>query len=166
MYSHWLQVPIIGIEDKREITALLTITLAGELLPPQLIYAGKTNRCHPHSEFPDTWAITHSDNHWSNEGTMLQYADKILLPYLDVKRDHANQKALIILDVFAAHRCESFKEKLKSMNCFMVYVPAGCTGDLQPLDLSVNDEYKHLMKAAFIDFYSEQVAAEDDTAAL
>lgn len=156
---------ITGIDDKREITALLTISLAGELLPPQLIYAGKTDRCHAQCEFPDTWAITHSNNHWSNEETMLRYADTVLSPYLESKRRQPNQKALVILDVFAAHRCDSFKQKLKSMNCVMVYVPAGCTGDLQPLDLAVNDEYKRLLKAAFIDFYAEQVAKESDSLA-
>lgn len=40
-------VPISGLDDKREITVLLAVTLAGEYLPPQLLYQGKTERCHP-----------------------------------------------------------------------------------------------------------------------
>ncbi len=54
------QVPIIGLEDKREMTVLLACTLSGKLLHPQLIYAGRTSRCHPSVSFPDGWNITHS----------------------------------------------------------------------------------------------------------
>jgi hypothetical protein len=32
------QVKITGLNDKRQITALLTISKSGELLPPQIIY--------------------------------------------------------------------------------------------------------------------------------
>ena len=156
-------MPVIGTDDKRELTALLTISLSGELLPPQIIYAGKTNRCHSQYGFPDSWSVTHSPNHWSNEATMLEYCDSIVLPYLRKKRVHSNQKALIILDVFAAHRCETVKEKFNSMNCILVYVPAGCTGDLQPLDLAVNDEYKQLLKNCFIEFHANEIANENDT---
>ena len=46
------QVDVTGLDDKREMTALLACTLSGSLLPPQLIYAGKTTRCHPLVDFP------------------------------------------------------------------------------------------------------------------
>ena len=54
---------IKGIEDKREITALLALTLSGVLLPPQLLYLGKTDRCHPHVNFPPDWDVFHTNNH-------------------------------------------------------------------------------------------------------
>jgi hypothetical protein len=49
------QVEIIGIEDKRQITALLSCTMSGDLLPPQLLYQGKTQNCHPKVDFPEEW---------------------------------------------------------------------------------------------------------------
>ena len=45
----------------------------GEVLPPQLIYGGKSDRCHPPFDFPRDWLINRSLKHWSNEGTMLKY---------------------------------------------------------------------------------------------
>ena len=80
------QVEIRGLDDKREITVLLTVTLSGRLLPPQLIYAGKTKRCHPKQSFPDDWDIYHSPNHWSNEDTMLHYVQEIIIPYVSSTR--------------------------------------------------------------------------------
>ncbi len=57
------QVEGRGLDDKREITAILTATLAGELLSPQLLYAGKTPRCHPRQSLPSGWDIYHSPTH-------------------------------------------------------------------------------------------------------
>ena len=61
------QVDVRGLDDKREITALLTATLSGQLLSPQLPYAGKTSRCHPRQSFPSGWDIYHNPTHWSTE---------------------------------------------------------------------------------------------------
>ena len=66
-------IPIANLDDKRQITAVLAITMNGTYLAPQLIYQGKTERCHPRldgSSLPDGWDIWHSANHWSNEETM------------------------------------------------------------------------------------------------
>ena len=52
---------------------------------------------------------------------------------LDLPED---QTALAIFDVFAAHQCGSVLEKLQSNNIYQVFVPAGCTGELQPLDVT------------------------------
>ena len=56
--------------------------LVGDFLPAQLIYKGKTDRCHPHYQFPLSWDITHSSNHWSTETTMIQYVQNIIIPYV------------------------------------------------------------------------------------
>ena len=49
-YSDWTmeeqgsnKISIKGLNDKREITALLSITLSGNILPPQLLYTGKVS---------------------------------------------------------------------------------------------------------------------------
>ena len=80
------QVAVVGKEDKREITVLLTVTATGRLLPPQVIYQGKTPGCHPKVTFLAPWNITHSESHWSNEETMLEYVDQVLVPYVSHTR--------------------------------------------------------------------------------
>ena len=62
------RVEIVGMGDKRQITAVFGASLSGDFLPPQLIYTGKTPACHPKSvTFPADWHITHTENHWANE---------------------------------------------------------------------------------------------------
>ena len=41
------RMEIVGISDKRQITAVYCGTMAGEFLPLQLIYHGKTTACLP-----------------------------------------------------------------------------------------------------------------------
>ena len=71
--SNWTMekkhVEIAAIGDKHQITAVLACTLTGTLLPMQLIYEGKTEKCHLSVSFPVGWHVTPTDNHWANENT-------------------------------------------------------------------------------------------------
>ena len=67
---------------------------------------------------------------------------------------------LCIFDVFAAHRTESFMEKLEQNNIKFRFVPASCTGELQPLDLSGNDEFKTKVRESFVTWYSDEINQE------
>lgn len=76
------QVKVLGSDDKRQ------ITLSGKLLPLELIYQGLTDKCHPKVNFPKSWHITHSENHWSNEKTMCDYIDNVIIPYVERTREN------------------------------------------------------------------------------
>ena len=102
--------------------------------------------CLPQYKFPSTWHVTHSDNHWSNETTMKQYVEKIILPYVNDKRKELklphDQPALLIFDNFKAQTTSSILKLLDSHNLDIVLLPANCTDRLQPLDLSINKAAK------------------------
>lgn len=137
------QVDLIGKEDKREMTLLLSCTMSGLLLPPHLIYCGKTNKCHPNIIFPPGWDIYHSESHWSTEATMLHFIDYVLVPYVQsTKQKLGLDKDHFSLDVFAAHRCESVLKALENHHIKCCFIPPDCKGELQPLDLTVNQVFK------------------------
>ena len=57
-------VPVKGKGKGKQITGTFTVSATGRFLRMQLIYAGKTNRCHPQGiEFPPGFDVTHSHNH-------------------------------------------------------------------------------------------------------
>ena len=125
-----------------------------------MIYQGKTVGCHPKITFPAKWNVTHSDSHCSTEAT-IEYLDKDIILYVVETRNRLeladDQPALAVFDVFAAHRCSSVLAKLQSHNIHQVFVPAGCTSELQPLDIGVNQDFKQLMKNSFSRWYAEEV---------
>ena len=59
-------VPIKGVDDKRQITATFAVSATDKFLPIQVIYQGKTKRCLPKFRFPKSFHVTYTPNHWSN----------------------------------------------------------------------------------------------------
>ena len=66
------RIEILGIDDKRQITAVFAATKAGDFLPIQIIYKGKTKRSLPNVNSIGL-ASQLSENHWANEKTTKQY---------------------------------------------------------------------------------------------
>ena len=163
------RVEIVGISDKRQITAVLCGTMAGNLLPLQLIYQGKTSACLPRIDFPAGWHVTCTPNHWSNEEKMKDYLQLIIIPYVERKRKElklaADQPALAIFDVFKAQQTEDILTLLEEHNIHVVSVPANCTDRLQPMDLSVNKSVKEFMRSKFKEWYAAQVSKQLDEGA-
>ena len=60
-------VPIFGIDDKRSITAIFSITMENKFLPMQLIHKGKTSQSLPKIQFPNGFSLSANLKHYSNE---------------------------------------------------------------------------------------------------
>ena len=74
------RVEVIGTGDSCQKTAVFCGMIQGGFLPVQVVYAGKTEKCHPKFKFPPAWHIIHSPKHWSNKKTMQQYIEFMILP--------------------------------------------------------------------------------------
>ena len=171
--SHWTmakagsqRVEVVGLDDKRQITALFGCTITGDFLPMQLIYQGKTKACHAQVNFPKDWSITHTPNHWSNEDTMVEYIEKVFLPYVCKKRKELNlppnHPALAIFDVFKGQCTEAVLSLLEKNNIHIVTVPSNTTNRLQPLDASVNKPAKDFLRGKFNEWYADRIVKEGD----
>ena len=147
------RVEIAGIDDKCQITAVFAGTMSGESLPPQIIYKGKTSKCLPPTESPQDWHGTFTDNHWSNEATMITYLQRVLFPYIQQKRSQlglpTDFPALVIFDGFKAQCTKTILAMLKDEHIHIAIIPANCTDRLQPLDISVNKAVKECLRRQF-----------------
>ena len=79
-------VPIANVDHKRQITASFCVNIVGDFLPVQLIYRGITDKCHPKVKFPESFHITHSQNHWSNKNIVIEYLKKLICADIKSKR--------------------------------------------------------------------------------
>ena len=149
--------------DKRQITAVIASSFDGVLLPIQLIFQGKTERCEPtNNDNIDSagFHITHSYNHWSNQETMVQYIDLIIVPYVkqQIAAHHlpAESQVILILDCWSVHKSAEFRnhvyKKYKFIN--LVFVPANCTSELQVADYVLNRPFKHGITRRFNEWAS------------
>ena len=147
------RVELAGLNDKRQITAVLCATLAGEFLPVQLIYQGKTMACLPRYVFPNDWDVTFTPNHWSNEDKMKEYITNIIISYIERKGKELkllpDHPALAIFDEFKGQLTPGVFSLLEANNVFVVKVPPNCMDRLQSMDLSVNKAMKELLRKNF-----------------
>jgi hypothetical protein len=151
-------VPVVGAEDKRQITAVVASSLYGDMLPLQLIFQGKTERCEPDATAASKAArvhITHSANHWSNVTTMQQWVQHVLLPHAElcIQRHglRADASIILLLDVWSVHTSEEFRMWLRKQQprIHLVYVPANCTSKLQPADVALQRPFKSHIRNEF-----------------
>ena len=92
---------------------------------------------------------------------MIQFVDNVIIPYIDdIPLSEKSEKTVAIFDVYKAHRDDKLLNHLKANNIIPLFVPAACTDKLQSLDLSVNHEYKEILKTHFHDWYSAQVVQQ------
>ena len=97
---------------------------------------------------------------------MIEFIEKVLSPHMARERQHlqlpGDTFGLCHWDVFAAYRCQSVLKKLGEHHIKVVFIPAGCTAMLQPLDISINDPLKRHLKK-FGEWYAEEVKSSLDS---
>ena len=157
------QVPIVGLDDKRNVTLGLCFSGSKELLPTQIIYEGKTSLCHAQYHFPDHLRPTHSESHWSTEKTIIEEIEDIIHPYMQQKREALRlpptQYGLLSWDVFKAHCTQAVLDLLEARFIKVVYVPANCTSLASANDHpEFNKNVKDLNSNKFTIFYADKVA--------
>eukprot|EP00058_Branchiostoma_floridae_P013466 XP_002598954.1 hypothetical protein BRAFLDRAFT_79886 [Branchiostoma floridae] len=90
---------------------------------------------------------------------------RLVNTYMAIQRERlgleGDHPGMAIFDVYKAYRTPRLLVKLKAANIQPLFVPASCTGELQPLDAdgSINDALKKDLTQSFSDFYAEKVEA-------
>jgi hypothetical protein len=160
------QVSVLGAEEKRAFTVMVTITSAGLLLPFQTIYVGLTNRSCPHTKatcYDDATAagflfeFSGTQTYWSNQKTMKNFVNKILAPYFERTKKELGlppqQRSLWQIDVWSVHRSQEFRDWMHENHPFISidFVPGGCTGVAQPCDVGIQRLFKLITNKAFLE---------------
>ena len=122
------RVELIGLSDKRQITAVFCGSLVGGFLPIQLIYKGKTSR-HPKFNFPLEWDITHLPKHWSNENTMIRYVENFIVPFVKQTRESLGEDkaVVVIMDNFKGQVTPAMTDLLEQHHIHTCSLPPNAT---------------------------------------
>ena len=177
------QVTIIGKEDKRSFTIMVGVSMSGEVLPFQIMYAGMTAGSLPEVNDPKSAFKAANDeakrlrfrfestkvpgNHWSNINTMKSYVRNVLSVYFNEKRTllkRKNQVCLWTIDCWSVHRSQEFRDWMRDNYPWILirYVPGGCTGLIQPCDVGIQRILKHAMKKTALSHIVKETVAHLD----
>ena len=160
-------IPIKGVDNKRQIIATYTVSCTGEFLPIQIIYANPDNLCRkakgslPKYSFPPSFLVTFTENHCSNKAKSLEFVKEIFFPYLeDTKQSKSyplEQHALIIVDTFKGQDNNTLEKLCAERNSDIVIVPHNLTNKFHPLNLSINNAAKPFIQNKYNDWFADQV---------
>ncbi|CAI7845577.1 unnamed protein product [Closterium sp. NIES-53] len=73
---------------------------------------------------------------------VIQWLDEGVVPFLKPKFGVQSRSAMLVLDSYCGHLTKEFKARFAALNIVPAVIPAGCTADVQPLDVSVNKSFK------------------------
>ena len=143
--------------DKEAITALCTIQGVPEFKKLPLFLIGKdqteNQKKTPFPKNIQPHKTTFSNSGWNNEILFRKY-----LRFLR-KQFPQNSKINLILDQSSTHKGNETESLANKLNIKFYFIPAGCTDNLQPLDIRVNGVIKAIgdkKKADLMDILEEE----------
>ena len=121
-------IPARGGDDKRAIAVTVIQSLSSKMLPFQIIYTGKKERCLPkNATDKKNFLFSYNETHWSNEVKTLTSIGKIIAPYLEnVKKELQlpnDQKSLLVLDALKGQDTPRVQETFAELGAVVMMVP-------------------------------------------
>jgi len=131
---------------KRQATMQFTIFANGlARILPLMIFRGKEEsktqaRERETLRYDTRVVVSFNSKAYATTATILRWLLKQLLPEL------GGLPSLLIMDLLRSHRAKPVKKLLKKNDVTLSLVPAGCTGIVQPVDISFNRPFKDMLK--------------------
>jgi hypothetical protein len=138
------------------LTAIAAIDAAGGKLPLWVLGRGTTTKaerrfrnaeCLPKAISRGELVLSHQENGWTDESVADQY-----LHWL--RERYGERQIVLIWDIFPAHRTEWIKSLARELGIKLDFIPAGMTGECQPLDRRIFGSLKARARARFDALYS------------
>ena len=94
-----------------------------------------TSKCHPKDvQFPAGWLISHIENYWANETTIIDYIRNIIVPYVNKERKllgfSSDHHTLVLFDVFKGQCTAQVLKLMDDNHILYITVPNNCTDRL------------------------------------
>ncbi|CAI7867776.1 unnamed protein product [Closterium sp. NIES-53] len=125
--------------QKERVTVMLACTATDEKLKPWVFFKRKTL---PKGDFPNDVVVGCQANGWMEATGVIQWLDEGVVPFLKPKFGVQSRSAMLVLDSYRGHLTKEVKARFAALNIVPAVIPAGCTADVQPLDVSMNKSFK------------------------
>ncbi|KAJ6471333.1 hypothetical protein C8R45DRAFT_836409, partial [Mycena sanguinolenta] len=165
------QVDLVAKDEKRAYTMMLASTPAGDFLPVQAVWAGKTGGSLPTKNakkmqeavdrgfiFSSAKSFKKKGSHFSTLTTMEHWVEGVLAPWRAkiIVQDNLDPEQLMVayLDIYSVHTGAEFQSLIfdKFPFIILIFVPNGCTRLFQPADVGLQRVAKHILKQDSLDY--------------
>ncbi|CAI7919216.1 unnamed protein product, partial [Closterium sp. NIES-53] len=142
-----------GSYQKERVTVILACTASGEKLKPWVFFKRKTV---PKGDFPSDIHVGVHPNGWMDADGVIEWLDGAVKPYINPKFRVRPRKALLVLDSYRGHLAPEVKKKFGELNLVPAFIPAGCTSEIQPLDVAVNRSFKAAVHQLYQEWFERE----------
>ncbi|CAI5985187.1 unnamed protein product [Closterium sp. NIES-64] len=94
-------------------------------------------------------------NGWMDADGVIEWLDGAVKPYINPKFGVRPCKALLVLDSYRGHLTPEVK-KFGELNLVPAVIPAGCTSEIQPLDVAVNRFFKAAVRQLYQEWFERE----------
>ena len=121
--------------NREWVTAIETISASGWVLPPMVIFAGKTHRTNwfENTNLPSDWMIGVSPNGWTTDELGFEWLQSVFEP--NTKDRTKGVYRLLILDGHGSHLTPRFDQYCQDHKIIPLCMPPHSSHILQPLDV-------------------------------
>jgi len=148
--------------DKRQATLILYVFADGlSRIKPKLIFHAATGaqiRRNEEGLYDNRVTIEFNPTAYNNEALLLRWIDEALIKLEDWK-----DGGLLAIDAAEFHKIERVLNTLPNHCIIPSMIPPGCTGLVQPLDISINKPFKELLREHVESFAEEKEDAGKET---
>ncbi|CAI7733674.1 unnamed protein product [Closterium sp. NIES-53] len=147
-------VPICTAEyEKTRLTVMLACTASGEKLRQWVWFKLKNV---PNCEIPEGIVCQAQDNGWMDESAVQTWLTKEVLPHLNPRRGQNARRAMLVLDSYRGHITQAMLQAYRMHSITPAVIPAGCTSQIQPLDVSINRCFKAAVRARYARWFMRE----------
>ena len=115
------------------------------MLPPMLIFKGKTDKTIKKLRIPEGFIVKTQEKSWMDEGLMEVWVEEIWLKY----------NSLLTFDAFSVHKMYDVQSKLVENKSDILMISPGCTSKCQPMDVCINKPFKAILRKCWVNCISK-----------
>ncbi|CAI7923304.1 unnamed protein product, partial [Closterium sp. NIES-54] len=139
--------------QKTRLTVMLACTASGEKLRPWVWFKMKNV---PNCEISEGIMVQAQDNGWMDESAAQTWLSKEVLPHLNPQRGQNARRAMLVLDSYRGHITQTMLQSYRTHSITPAVIPAGCTSQIQPLDVSINRCFKAAVRARYARWFMRE----------
>ena len=135
-----------GGEKKQHLTVVLSAAGVGKMLPPMIIFKGKTDRTISDLNIPAGFIVKTQEKAWMDDDLMKVWVEDIWIKHVRAERQKRLDSKIRTFDAFAAHLTDDVESQLLEAKTDTLAIPAGCTSKCQPMDVCLNKPFKAILR--------------------
>jgi hypothetical protein len=147
----------MGADDSKRCTVAFTVTSSGRKIAPMIVYPAVPGGVIERRELPTHPTGMHytvQKKGWFDKHVMLEWVNNVLAPY--VVTAPPDVIPLLLLDSFKVHLKGTITNAIQALGVEIKFIPAGCTGLVQPINVGFNEPFKTYMTHLYSDFMMAQ----------